>query len=240
MNGDTGAWDPARAARWIAEATETGNPLAPLPPELLPPSIEEAQAVAAAVLDELALVACGVRLLQRPSAPPLAGPMIDGRLLPPGATVALESLRHPVATAAVIGVLAEALEPGAATAPRFTALHPAIDVSATRFGEPPGEDLPLVADLGRLGLVVAGRAKRMEPGTVPVRLAPKGSRGRGVACDLVAAFAAAAEAARQFGGLPAGALLVVAGLTPPLAAAAMAGPVTASLGALGRAEAVLA
>ncbi len=240
MSGETPGWDPGRAARWIVEATETGNPLGALPPELTPPSLDEAQAVAAAVLEELSLVACGVRLLLRDDAPPLLGPMVEGRLLPQGTKVALASLRHPVVTAAVIGVLSEALEPGETTAPRFSALHPAIDVSATRFGEPPAEDLPLVADLARLGLVVAGRAKRLEAGTVPVRLALPGSRGRGAARDLAAAFANAAEAARGLGGLPAGALLVVAGLTPPLAEAAMTGPVTAYLGALGRAEAVLA
>ena len=122
----------------------------------------------------------------------------------------------------------------------FAALHPAIDVSATRFGEPAVDALQLVADLARLGLVVPGRAKRLEPGTLAIRLGAPGSRRRGDACDLAAALAAAAEAARRFGGLPAGALLVVAGLTPPLPEAAMSGPIIASLGALGRAEAILA
>lgn len=240
MSDGTEGWDASPAARWIAEAIATGNPLAPLPAELVPPTLEDAQAVAAAVLDELSLVASGVRLMLRPSAPSIAGPMIDGRLLPRGATVALDSLRHPVVTGAVIGVLAEALDPDEDTAPRFAALHPAIDVSATRFGEPAVDALQLVADLARLGLVVPGRAKTLEPGSVAIRLAAPGSRRPGDACDLAAALAAAADAARRFGGLPAGALLVVAGLTPPLAEAAMRGPITASLGALGRAEAVLA
>jgi hypothetical protein len=55
--------------------------------------------------------------------------------------------------------------------------------------------------------------------------------------DLAAAFAEAAAEARAWGGLPAGALLVVAGLTPP--APADEGILRASLGALGAVEATL-
>jgi 2-keto-4-pentenoate hydratase len=63
--------------------------------------------------------------------------------------------------------------------------------------------------------VLAGRAGRLPDGPVAVSCAAGAARPRGRPVDLVAAFAAAAAAARHLGGLPAGALLVVAGLTPP-------------------------
>jgi hypothetical protein len=224
-----------QAARWLAEAVETGHPLAPLPPEIAPRDLAEAEATAAAVLEALEIVPCGLRLLRRPEAGALAGPMVEGRLLPSGAAVSPGTLRHPFVTAAAIGVLAEPLEEDAATPPVFARLHPALDIAATRFTTPPDEDAALAADLARLGLVVAGKGKAPLQGAVKVALGAKGSRPRGVACDLAAAFAEAAAAARRWGGLPAGALLVVAGLSPPVAAE---GTLRATLGPLGGVEAV--
>jgi hypothetical protein len=81
---------------------------------------------------------------------------------------------------------------------------------------------------------VAGKGKALAPGAVRAALGPKGSRPKGQAIDLAAAFAEAAAAARGWGGLPAGALLVVAGLTPPMVPEAT---LRAALGALGGAEA---
>jgi hypothetical protein len=150
--------------------------------------------------------------------------------------VALAALRHPLVSAAVIGVLAEPLDPDGTTPPVFARLHPALDIAATRFTDVPGDDVALTADLGRLGLVVAGKGKPLAPGPVGIALGPKGSRSRKVETDLVAAFAEAAAEARQWGGLPAGALLVVAGLTPP---AAVEGVLRASFGPLGSVEATL-
>ncbi|WP_372622749.1 hypothetical protein [Falsiroseomonas sp.] len=228
-------FDAEAAARWFAEAMETGNPLAPLPLGLAPRDADEAAAIAAATLDSLGIVPCGLRLLRRPGAAALAGPMIEGRLLASGAPVALGALRHPLVTAAVVGVLAEALDPDAQAPPVLARLHPALDIAATRFTTPPEEDAVLAADLARLGLVVAGKGMAVAPGEVKVSLGAKGSRPRGMATDLAAAFAEAAAAARAWGGLPAGALLVVAGLTPPVAAE---GTLRATLGPLGGVEAV--
>jgi hypothetical protein len=224
----------AEAARWLAEAVETGHPLAPLPPEIAPRDLAEAEETAAAVLEALEIAPCGLRLLRRVAGRALAGPMVEGRLLPSGTPVSPATLRHPEVTAAVIGVLAEPLEEGALTPPAFARLHPALDISVTRFTAAPEDALALTADLARLGLVMAGKGKALAPGLVRVSLAPKGSRPRGMETDLGAAFAEAAIAARRMGGLPAGALLVVAGLTPPQPAE---GTLRASLGALGGAEA---
>ena len=231
------AFDATAAARWLAEAVETGNPLGPLPADIAPRDLDEAAEVAAATLESLAIVPCGLRLLRRVGLPALAGPMLEGRLVPAGRVVALGMLRHPVATAAVIGVLAEPLDPDAVTPPVFTRLHPALDLSATRFTEAPEDAVTLTADLGRLGLVVAGKGKALAPEAVGVALGPKGSRPRKLETDLAAAFAEAAAEARRWGGLPAGALLVVAGLTPPAPAE---GILRASLGTLGAVEATLA
>ena len=231
-------WSPADAARWLAEAVETGQPVGALPAAAVPRDLDQAEAVAAALLEELGQAACGVRLLLRAGAPPLAGPMLETRLLAPGRPVALAALRHPRLSAAAIGVLAEDLSPEHAAPPCFAALHPALDVAASRFAEEPADDLQRVADLAGLGLVVAGRRKALPPQEVPVSLGAKGARRRAVACDLAAAFAAAAAAARRLGGLPAGALLVVAGLTPAIAGPA--GPVSVALGPLGRVEASFA
>lgn len=227
-------FDATAAARWLSEAVETGNPLAALPEDLAPRSLVDAQEIAMATLDALQIAPCGLRLLRRPGAAPLAGPMLEGRLVPAGRVVALGMLRHPAATAAVVGVLAEALDPDSDAAPVFARLHPALDLSATRFTDAPSDDITLTADLARLGLVVAGKGKALAPGALRVSLGPKGGRPKGQEIDLAAAFAEAAAAARGWGGLPAGALLVVAGLTPPMAPE---GTLRATLGALGGAEA---
>ena len=226
--------DATAAARWRSEAVETGNPLAALPEDLAPRSLGDAQEIAMATLDALQIAPCGLRLLRRPGAAALAGPMLEGRLVPAGRIVALGMLRHPLATAAVVGVLAEALDPDSDAAPVFARLHPALDLSATRFTDAPADDITLTADLARLGLVVAGKGKALAPGALRVSLGPKGGRPKGQEIDLAAAFAEAAAAARSWGGLPAGALLVVAGLTPPMAPE---GTLRAALGALGGAEA---
>ena len=223
-------WSAARAAHWLAEAFESGDPLAPLPEGIAPRDKAEAEEVSAAVLDALAITPCGLRVWR----PGVAGPMVEARLLRNGATVSLAGLRYPVVTAAVIGVLAEPLDPDEDSPPVFARLHPALDVSATRFTAAPGDDLTLTADLARLGLVIAGKGKPAPDAPVRVSLAPKGTRARGAEVDVLAALNDAAREARRWGGLPAGALLVVAGLSAPVAAS---GTLHANLGTLGAAEA---
>jgi hypothetical protein len=135
----------------------------------------------------------------------------------------------------VVGVLAEPLEAAADAAPVFARLHPALDIAATRFTEAPSDDATLTADLAGLGLVIAGAGKAVAPGVARVSLGKPSMRMRGAETDLAGAFAEAADAARAWGGLPAGALLVVAGLTEPAAAQ---GALRASLSGLGGATAV--
>lgn len=221
-----------RAAGYLAEAFETGNPLAPLPEGLCPAGLEDAEAIAAAVLDRLGMPPCGLRLAPGPTAAMIAGPVLEGRILAADTAIALTALRHPRVSAAAIGVLAEPLDASATGAPVFAALHPAIDVAGSRLRDGPAGDAVCVADLAGLAYVVAGRRRAIAPAPFAAACAPLPRRPRGVPVDLAACFAQAAAAARRLGGLPAGAVLVVAGLTPPAAPAE--GEIWAArLGALG-------
>jgi 2-keto-4-pentenoate hydratase len=224
MGDDTGTEDTGTrdtgAAAWLAEAFETGNALAPLPPALAPADARAGERIALAVLESLGLAACGVRLAPGPGdtgGQPVAGPMLEGRLLSARTPVLVGALRHARASAAVIAVLAEDLPEGGTGLPALAALHPAIDIAASRFRDGPGTAALLAADLGGLGQVVVGR--RLPSWdiaalhAVPVTLVPTGRRPRATETDLVAALVSAADAARRLGGLPAGAVLVAAGLS---------------------------
>lgn len=227
----------AEAARWLAEAWETGNPLAPLPPEIAPRDLAEGEEVAFALLEALGLSPCGVRVAPGPGGVPIAAPMLETRLLKSPAAIALPALRHPRASAALVGVLAEPLD--AENTPRFAALHPALDVAASRYTAGAADAASSLADLGDLGFVVAGRAAPASSPPASVALGPPEARGRGRALDAAAVFAPAVAAARRFGGLPAGALLVVAGLAGPLVPSAGM-RLAARFGRAGRAEAAFA
>ncbi|MBR0668314.1 hypothetical protein GXW71_28435 [Roseomonas hellenica] len=194
-------------AGWLAEAVETGNPLAPLPPELMPADIEEGEAVAAAILDRMGLAPVGLRV----GPEGVAGPVLAPRLLPDGATLALSALRHARATPALVAVLGADLD--ATAPPVFAGLHPAIDLAASRFRDGPANEACLAADLAGLGLIVAGRRKPMPAAALRLTI----DRRPAGLVDPMAALAPAIAAARRLGGLPAGAVLVAAGLGPSLA-----------------------
>jgi hypothetical protein len=212
-----------RTAGWIAEAIATGHTLAALPPELAPRDRAEGERVAFLVLDALGIAPCGLRM-----AGDVAGPMIEGRLLPEGATAA--PLRHPVVTAALVGVLREPLDPDGEEPPALSALHPALDIADRRFTDAPAGVAQRSADLGGLGFVVAGAPG--DPTGEPIAIGP-------ASITLHDALAPATAAARRMGGLPAGALLVAAGLSKPLAVDAE-GRVALGFGSLGMVTAQLA
>ncbi|PZW46843.1 hypothetical protein C8P66_108122 [Humitalea rosea] len=223
------------AARWLAEAWTSGNPLAALPAGMAPRDAAEGEDVAAALLDALGQPPVGLRI-----APDgLVGPLTAGRLVAAGTPVALSGLRHARVTAAVAAVLAEPLGAGlplGAEPARFSALHPALDVAASRFSGPGADPAAVTADLAGLGLVLIGRGRAVLPGTEAVALAEGRQRPRGQPVDLAARLEAAAAEARARGGLPAGAVLLVAGLSAavvPVRGARW----TAVVGALGRAGA---
>lgn len=203
-----------QAAAYLAEAFETGSPLAALPDDLVPDSTVEGNALAVLALEQLGLTACGIRLVTVPGAMRLAGPMLEGRLLPNGASLPLAALRHAQATAALVAILAEALHENGQELPAFAAVHPAIDVTGSRFRDLSANPSLLAADLCGLGHVAAGRGGALPEGRTTVTLAEGSRRPRGLLVNLRAALALATDAARQSGGLPAGAVLVVTGLSP--------------------------
>jgi len=195
----TGVTRPDQVARWLAEAFETGNPLAPLPEALAPASLEEGEDAAAALLAALGATPIGLRI--GPGG--VAGPLLGPRLLMDGAALALSALPHAAASRALVGMLAADLDETGA--PQWAGMHAAIDVAASRFRDGPPDAAACAADLAGLGLVVLGRRRPMGS----ARLAP-----RGAPVDVAAALDPAIAAARRLGGLPAGALLMVAGLAP--------------------------
>lgn len=219
----------------IVEAIETGNAIAPLEPELRPGDLADGEAVAEAVLDTLGLAPCGLRLLRGADGGWLAGPLLATRLLADGAVIAWPALRRPRVSAGILGVLAEALDPSGTAPPRFARLHTALDVTSSRFRDGAVDAAQSVADLADLGYVVTGRAGVPPAGPVTASCAPGAKRPRGVAEDLAAGFTAAAATARRLGGLPAGAVIVLAGLGNSAAPAA-GERWTARLSGLGRAQ----
>lgn len=219
------------AAHWLAEAWTTGNPLGALPPSLAPRDAEGAEDIAAALLASLGQPPVGLRVVGG-----LVGPLLSGRLIATGTPIALAGLRHPIATAAVAGVLAAPLEEAATSAPVFATLHAALDVAATRFGTEPTDPNHILADLAGLGMVVLGPAVSVRPAETAIALAEGRKRPAGVTHDLAALFTKAAVEARARGGLPAGAMLLVAGLSAPTTPFAGL-RLSCVAGALGRARA---
>lgn len=201
------------AATWLQEAWETGNALAPLPTEIAPATAEAAMEQAAALAEALGHPVTGVRLARGPSGGWISGPLLEPRLLRAGTPVSLDTQRRPRLSAAVVAVLAEPTGDGA---PVLSALHPALDLASTRFRDGPATDAEAIADLAGLGLVLVGkRAAPPAPDQAESRLGRSGTRPRPIQDPLGRLLHQAAEAAQRWGGLPAGALLVVSGLGEP-------------------------
>lgn len=223
------------AARWLADAVLSGESAQPLPPLATPRSMLDGQRIAARILEMLDLSPNGLRLAAPTNGKPVPGPVLEDRLLKDGCTISLATLRHPMASAAVVGVLAEDLARRGDEMPNFAALHPAIDVGSWRLAEPPSTGALAAADLAGLGFIVLGKPKRMLPMRLRISLAPTGTWRRGEEVDLEEAMMAAALAARRAGGLPEGAVLVV-----PLGKALVPAPgldLHGSFGRLGRVSA---
>ncbi|MBS7813482.1 hypothetical protein [Roseococcus pinisoli] len=229
----------AQAARYLAEAWTSGDPLAPLPEGLAPQDMAAGEAIAAELVSSLGLPVCGLRLAPGPDGlSRIAAPLLEPRMLRAGTPIALSTLRHPRISAGVLGVLAEPLE--AAGEPVFSALHPVIDIAASRYSAPATDGAHQLADLNGLGLVLVGkRWIGAVPEDAEARISLTGMRPRPLRAPLAALMREAAEAALRWGGLPAGAVLVVSGLatgSPPLpgqkwsAAIPPVGRITAVLG----------
>ena len=221
----------------LADAVENGGPIDPVASRIMPANQDDAEELAGAVLVQLGFVPCGVRLAPAADGSLITGPMLEARFLDDGAGLSLEIMRHGRASAALLGVLGAALEPDATTPPEIAALHPALDVSSSRFTNGPTDRLAEIADLAGLGLLVLGKRRPMPEATMRVALAEGEAKPRGTPCDLHATFAAAAAEARRLGGLPAGAVLVVAGLGAPVLALKAGARLTARFTGIGKVSA---
>lgn len=230
-----------QAALLVAEAVGDADAPLVLPETCRPGTVAAGRRIAALALEELGLVSVGLRLAPGfDGAGAVAGPLIEGRLLRSPAAVPPPGPGRRRCTLAAVAQLAEALPARARpwrareVAARIASLHVAIDLAATRFADGP-PDLPQhVADLAGLGLLVFGapaRAGWQEAILKPLAatVGPDGWRGT---VDVGAALVAAAEEARAGGGLPAGAVLAIAGLSPEFADV----PATARITRLGAAE----
>jgi 2-keto-4-pentenoate hydratase len=240
----------ATAADYFAEAVTSGNTLAPFPAELAPTTPAQARRMAARLLAALELPNVGIRLAPRPEGiavgPAVAGPVLAARLL--HAPCAPPPLNRPRATAALVAQLAKPLpaRERAWTArellSRIGTLHVALDVAASRFTAGAPDLACHMADLAGLGAVVFGRPARagwQQALSAPARARAVGADGAVAWSGMIdarAALLAVADAARATGDLPAGAVLVVAGLSPPLPAGALSLSVTG----LGKTEALAA
>ncbi|MBM3591734.1 MAG: hypothetical protein FJX32_03560 [Alphaproteobacteria bacterium] len=221
----------------MADAFENGHPLEALPAELVPSDQDDAEEVAGGILVRLGFAPCGVRLAPAADGSLVSGPMLEARLLDDGARLSLDILRHARASAALLMVLGEALEPGATTPPAIAAIHPALDVSASRFTQGPADRLAEIADLAGLGVLVLGKRRPMPSAPSRVALIEGEGAPRGKAFDIHATFALAAAEARRLGGLPAGAVLVVAGLGAPVVGLKAGARLTARFSGIGKVSA---
>jgi 2-keto-4-pentenoate hydratase len=204
---------------------------------MAPADRDTADELAGQVLEWLGFAPCGVRLAPAADGSMIAGPMLEARFLDDGARIATEIMRHGRASAALLGVLAAALDPDVTSPPEIVALHPALDVSASRFTQGPADHLAEIADLAGLGLLVLGKRRPMPEAPSRVSLVEGEATPRGKPFDLHAAFAAAAAEARRLGGLPAGAVLVVAGLGAPVLGLKAGAHVTARFTGIGKVSA---
>jgi hypothetical protein len=211
----------------LAEAWESGIPVAPPPPGLLPTDLPAAEDMAAELVGLLSLPVCGVRVTEAG----LLGPLPPARLVSSGAALPLGALPHGMAAPALIGVLAEPLDPEGEGPPVFSALHPGLDLSASRFQEGPPGDAALVADLLGLGHVVAGAAG---PVALPTAC---GLDGAPAPVALEPLLEKAALATRRAGGLPVGAVVVL--VLAERAVPVDSGTPTAEWPGLGRAQATI-
>jgi 2-keto-4-pentenoate hydratase len=230
-----------RAAQFVTEAMTSGSTLAPFPEELAPRTVAQGGKIASLVLAGLSLAPVGIRLSPAPEGmggASLAGPVLGPRLIPSPSPP--PPFHRVVATAAIVAQLAKPLPARERryglrdVLGRIATLHPAIDVAASRFTAGAPDLACHLADLCGHGVVVFGRQARA--GWAEAIATPRALRTTGPAAwrgtvDIGAALRDAAEAARTSGGLPAGAVLVIAGLSPALGEGDVAVAITSLGGA---------
>ena len=207
----------------LAEAWESGQPVAPLAADQALTSLDAAETVAGQVLAKLALAPCGIRVTQSG----LVGAMLPGRIMAQGRPLPLAVLPHGRAAPALLVVLAEAIAESDTGVPALAQLHPALDLSASRWRDGPANMFEAAADLAGLGQVIIGKGKAQ---SWPSSCALGQHRAR--RAEVGTLFETALRAAREAGGLPLGAVLILV-FDSAAEALAAPGPVTARWTGLG-------
>jgi hypothetical protein len=187
-------------AMLLADAFVHGEPVA-LPAGPAPIELAAAGDLQAAVLAQAAAAPDGVRMAPGPDGRHHAGPLLPGRRHPIGTTLACAMFHRPAATAGVAIALAQDTPADADPRRLRGTLHAVLDISDSRLAHPPDTAL-FVADLAGLGAVVLGPPRRLSGAAL--------ARAAGQDCGGL--IRAALDA---FGDLPAGAVIVLAGLSPP-------------------------
>jgi 2-keto-4-pentenoate hydratase len=167
----------------LAEAWESGQPVAPLAADQALTSLDAAENVAGEVLGTLGLTPCGIRVTQSG----LVGAMLPGRIMAQGSPLPLGVLPHGRAAPALLVVLAEAITESDTGLPAVAQLHPALDLSASRWRDGPANIFEEAADLAGLGQVVIGKGKAQSWPTSCALGAPRARR-----VDVAALFATSA------------------------------------------------
>lgn len=215
------------AAALVLQALQEGGTLPPFPDPWAPRTPAQGRRIAAAVLAGLDVPVVGLRLAPVPGlSVPAVGPILAPRLLRGPAAVPCGERR--TITLALVAQLRSSLpvrdRPYTLrfVAGRIASLHVAFDLAETRFTRGP-PDLPAhLADLSGLGLILFGRPASRTSWVDSVRALCTAEVRRGKErvwrgeVGVADALRAAAEAVRSEGGLPAGAVLAVGGLSPPL------------------------
>lgn len=189
----------------LAEAFAQGEAIATLDAADRPKDERAAWEIQDAMLGALGFGACGLRLVRAVDGGWISGPLLEARLLESGATVPLSAFHHPRASAGVMLRLRSDAEDGAAVPRALGTIQPVLDIADSRYAEGPRDGLWQAADMAGLGMIAVGPGRRAT--RAALREAASGH-------DLEALLRRAADDA---GGLPAGAMIVVASLSDPFA-----------------------
>ena len=194
-----------RFADRLAEAFAQGEALSTLSPEDRPADAPAAWAMQDAVLDSLGFTPCGLRLVRGVDGVWISGPLLEARLVASGSVVPLSAFRHPRASAALLLRLAADVDHADMLPGALGAMHPALDIADSRYAAGPPDALWQAADLGGLGMVAVGPPRRAT--RAALREAASGF-------DLSALLR---QGVAEAGGLPAGAILMIASLSDSFA-----------------------
>lgn len=240
------SFDPAPAAAALFEARQARRPAGPLPAAIAPRDVDEGVAVQLELAKRVGAVPpAGFKIgatTQRMQEylgldGPAAGFMPAAGLHASGAALPFAALRNPGVECELAVRLARDLPPGPCDRQRAAAsvgdLFAAMEIVENRYGPPPAGDLAaigtptLIADqvfhAGAVLGVPPADWRAIDLEAVPGRISIDGrERASGRGADLLGhplnalAWLAASEAARAFGGLRAGQVVMLGSVTPPI------------------------